>query len=84
MSITEAEGKNIVQKLQESLLTARKSDDRLLIYLIERALFQAEKIAAEILTPASDNNERTELPAFMGIHKTIEKMAPALFTTSAD
>jgi hypothetical protein len=37
---------DIAHKLEEAHLAAQKSKDRLLVYLIERALFQAEKMAA--------------------------------------
>ena len=71
MDITKAEGKNIVHKLQESLQSARKSDDRLLVYLIERALFQAEKFTAEVLpSPNSDTEQNQFRPSMLHSHRS--------------
>jgi hypothetical protein len=54
----------ITHKLQEAYLGAQKTNDRLLVYLIERALFQAEKMAAENLPPSNSRVEQPELAHF--------------------
>jgi hypothetical protein len=54
----------ITDKLQEAHLVAQKSKDRFLIYLIERALFQVEKMTAPILTRPHSGVEPADLPGF--------------------
>jgi hypothetical protein len=55
---------DIAHKLQEAHLAAQKAKEGLLVYLIERALFQAEKVAAEALRPSDSRVEQSELRDF--------------------
>jgi hypothetical protein len=52
---------DIARKLQEAHVAAQKAKEGLLVYLIERALFQAEKVAAETLPPSDSRVQQSEL-----------------------
>jgi hypothetical protein len=62
MGSVEEEFVSVTHKLQEAYLAAQKAKDGLLVYLIERALFQAEKMAAVSLSPPNSNLEQSKLP----------------------
>ena len=57
----------VTHKLQEAHLSAQKAKDRLLVYLIERALFQAEKMAGLNLPTSDSWVEKSGLPAFLRV-----------------
>lgn len=51
---------DIAHRLRETLLAAQKAKDGLLLYFIERALFQAEKMAVAILPPSDLSGEQSK------------------------
>lgn len=67
MQSQENEFVDITHRLQEAHLAAQKTKDRLLVYLIERALFQAEKMAAATHSPSSFRLEESELSAIFRV-----------------
>jgi hypothetical protein len=62
MSLPKGEFVEVARKLQESLVLGQKVKDELLVYLIERALYRAEKIAA---VNFPKRKEQFDTPAFM-------------------
>jgi len=62
MSLPKGEFVEVTRKLQESLILGQKVKDELLVYLIERALYRAEKITAVNIP---NRKEQFDTPAFM-------------------
>jgi hypothetical protein len=63
MSLPKGEFVEVTRKLQESLILGQKVKDELLVYLIERALYRAEKITA--VNFPNRKVEQFDTPAFM-------------------
>jgi len=63
MSLPKGEFVEVTRKLQESLILGQKVKDELLVYLIERALYRAEKITA--VNFPNSKVEQLDPPAFM-------------------
>jgi hypothetical protein len=65
MKLPKDEFIDIAHKLQETLQSAKNMKDGLLVYLIERALFQADKLTNLALPPSNSEDEQLDLPPFM-------------------